>query len=210
MSNKFEAYYYGDEDEESIRVKARESEKAPKIMFARWGNMNPKRNKEKEKRFGLSNGTERSFHTSPEHVGIYAFIWPYIEPFLALWNDKIMKKTNKSDEYGDPISKPIPIKKFYHHGDIWCHFVEEAKKLGVGKEYKGSWVKVDTKDLPILLGKVMARDAKEIKKPSNWNSGKGYKDVVKDPYKTGRTGNIPRMSRDHLEVFIPEKVKESK
>lgn len=211
MPNKFEAYYYGDEDEEPIRVKQREnSDKGPKIMFARWGGMNPKRDKEKEKKFTHSDEEGNpiiGFHHAPEHRGIYAFIWPYVEPFLAAWNREMMIKAGKDEEGEEKLHFP-PIKKFQHHGDIWCHFVQEAQEMGVGKEYKRSWVKVDTKDLPKLLNKVMARDMKAIKKPSPW-AEKGYKDVVKDPYKIGRSG-IPTMSKDHLEVFIPGKVRETK
>lgn len=213
MNNKFEAYYYDDddEDEETVRVKARESEKAPKIMFARWGHMNPKRDKKKEKDFrGDRPKDYESMHKPPEHNGIYAFIWPYVEPFLAAWNKNIWRKTGENDEEGNPKYRFPPIKKFQHYGDIWCHFVGEAKKLGVGKEYKGAWVKVDTQDLPKLLDKVKAGDTKAIKSPSPWSSGKGYKDIVKDPYKRGSANGLPTMSKDHLEVFIPGKVKETK
>jgi len=215
MMKQFEAYYYGDDDEsEPIRVKQRDrAEKAPKIMFARWGGMNPKRDKEKEKKFHKPDDPifgpkdEPRFHDAPEHRGIYAYIWPYIEPFLAAWNKKMMIQTGK-DEFGDPEYKFPPIKKFQHYGDIWCHFVDEAKKFDVGKEYWGSWVKVDTKDLPMLLGKVIARDIKQIKQPNAWEP-KGYKDPVRDPYKIGRSG-ILTMNRDHLEVFIPGKVRETR
>lgn len=215
MQNNFEAYYYGDEDEEPIRVKQREkSEKAPKIMFARWGGMNPTRKKDLEKNAFKSeeNGNPIiSFHYPPEHRGIYAFIWPYIEPFLAAWNKEYRYKTGKKDEHGEDEERMKPIKKFQHHGDIWCHFVQEAKEQGVGKEYKKSWVKVDTKDLPMLLGKVMAKDIKQLKQPSWWTDNKGYKGIVKDPYKRGRVGGgLSKMEKDHLEVFIPGKVRETK
>ena len=210
MSNNFEAYYYSDEDDEPVRFKARESKKAPKIMFARWGGMNPKRDKDLEKKFTKSqdDGTPIvGFHKAPEHKGIYAFIWPYVEPFLAAWNKEYRQKTGKKDEYGEDEERFKPIKKFQHHGDIWCHFVKEAKELGVGKEYKNTWVKIDTKDLPKLLSKVMARDIGSLQ-GDKWMRDKP--DIVRqiaDPYKRGKGGF---MSKDHLEVFIPEKVRESK
>jgi len=210
MINQFEAYYYDDEDEEPIRVKAREkSEKAPKIMFARWGHMNPKQDKRKEKAFSKSEELGSpivGFHHAPEHRGIYAYIWPYIEPFLAAWNKEMMVKIG-TDEYGEPEYRFPPIKKFQHHGDIWCHFVQEAKEFGVGKEYKGSWVKVDTKDLPLLLNKVVSRDIKSLKGDKWLGQEKGKPRPIADPYKRGKGGFI---SRDHLEVFIPGKVKETK
>jgi len=207
----FEAYYFAgdDEDEPVVKIKARQKKSEPKIMFARWGNMNPKRDKKKEKSFRDDRPKDyESMHKPPEHKGIYAFIWPYVEPFLAGWNKDYRRKTGKKDEYGDDVERMIPIKKFQHHGDIWTHFVEEAKKTKVGKEYKGSWVKVDTKDLPMLLGKIMATDAKTLKKPGGFEP-EGIKHTISDPYKRGKANAIT-MSRDHLEVFIPGKVRESK
>lgn len=205
--NKFEAHYYtGDEDDSVVKVKARDKKSDPKIMFARWGHMNPKRDKKKEREFAGSENPLAGFHTPPEKKGIYAFIWPYVEPFLAAWNKDIMVKG--VDKSGNETMRFPPIKKFQHHGDIWTHFVEPAKKMGVGKEYKGSWVKVHTKDLPKLLKKVIAMDRKSLRTPSSWNK-EAYKSKVFDPYKIGRSEAIT-MSRDHLEVFIPGKVRESK
>ena len=207
--NNFEAYYYaGDEDEPPVRVKARKKKSEPKIMFARWGHMNPKRDKKKEKYFRNDRPKDyESMHKPPEHKGIYAFIWPYIEPFLASWNIDLYKDSGKKDEYGEPIFRLPPIKKFQHHGDIWTHFVKEARKNGVGKEYKGSWVKVDTKDLPMLLGKVVSRDAAQTKHADIM--GNPVKQTVSNPYKIGKSPTFT-MARDHLEVFIPGKVKEAK
>jgi len=204
MNKQFEAYYYDDEDEEVIKVKARDKKKAPKIMFARWGGMNPKRDKKKEKSFRADRekGYE-SFHKPPENKGIYAFIWPYVETFLAAWNKDYQVKTGKTDEYGE-VTKMAPIKKFQHHGTIWTHFVDEAKEQGVAQEVKGSWVKIDTKDLPEILAKIVSKDIKSLKKDT---FGSPSKETISDPYKRGKGGF---MSKDHLEVFIPGKVKETK
>jgi hypothetical protein len=173
-------------------------------MFARWGHMNPKRDKDKEKSFGKSGNPMSGFHQPPEKIGIYAYIWPYIEPFLTAWNKSIMVK-GKDKEGNDTLKFP-PIKKFQHHGDIWCHFIEEAKDLDVGKEYKGSWVKVDTKDLPMLLNKIYAKDIGTLQK-YNKNARGEMISNISDPYKRGKGGF---MSKDHLEVFIPGKVREAK
>lgn len=167
-----------------------------KTMFARWGDMN-------RHHYGVwfdkeGNKLEPTFHTPPVHRGIYAFIWPYIEPFLAAWNDKVFKETDKLDEYGYPKKKFIHIKKFTHIGEVWCHFVEEAQSLRLGKKYIGSWALVDAKDLSLLLKKIAHVDTKAL--------GKGLFGDVRNPYKKGQGGN---MSRDHLEVFI-ENVKENR
>jgi hypothetical protein len=206
-NNQFEAYYYNDdEDETVVKVKARDKVKEPKIMFARWGGMNPKRDKNKEKHFRSDRpkGYE-SFHKPPENTGIYAFIWPYITPFLAAWNKDLKRKTGTKDEYGNDREKMIPIKKFTHHGEIWTHMVDAAEKLGLAKEIKGSWVKVDSKDLPEILAKTMAQDIKSLKKDTFM--GTFSKETISNPYKRGKGGF---MSKDHLEVFIPNKVKETK
>lgn len=165
-------------------------------MFARFGHMNPKRDKDKEKKFS------KGFHTPPENKGIYAFIWPYIELFLIGWNDSLFKKTGNKDEYGFDILKPKNIKKFQHHGEIWTHFVDQARKTGVGLQYKDSWVKIHTSNLEFLLKKVISQDCKFLK-------NNGPKEKIKNPYKIGSCSTIT-MSKDHLEVFISNKVKESK
>jgi len=198
-----------DEPEEELGriIKGRkEKRKEPKIMFARWGSMNPKRRKDIEKDFNKDRPAGQiGFHTPPENKGIYAFIWPYVEPFLAAWQKDRMIKTGRKDEYGDEVIRFPPIKKFTHDGFIWTHLTEPAKTLRVGLEYKGSWVKVHTKDLPMLLRKSFAKDIKQLKKDP-WQAN--VKHDIKDPYKRGRSGGMT-MTRDHLEVFIP-KVKESK
>ena len=207
MNKVFEAHYYSDEEDEyPVRVKAREKKKTPKLMFARWGSMSPKRDKKKEKHFrGDSEKGYNSFHKPPENKGIYAFIWPYVEPFLAAWSDEYYKKTGTKDEFGDDNKKMIPIKKFQHHGKIWTHMTDSVESLGLSGEKKGNWVKVDTKDLPEILAKQMAIDNKSLKKDDFF--GGNSKETISDPYKRGKGG---MMSRDHLEVFIPGKVKESK
>lgn len=166
-------------------------------MFARFGHMNPKRDKTKEARF-----SKEGFHSAPENKGIYAFIWPYIELFLVAWNDAYQTKTGRKDEFDCEIIQFKNIKKFQHHGEVWCHFVDQARKFGVGLQYKNSWVKIHTINLPLLLQKTIAQDCKSLKQY-------GFKQKISDPYKRGKGYGLT-MTKDHLEVFIPNKVRESR
>ena len=156
------------------------------IKFIRFGNLSKTKFKmDIEAQFSY-------FHFPPKKKGIFAFIWPYIDDLLWAWqfpnlNSKEFKEKKKELR-----------KEFMYSGDIWCHFIEDAQKMGLGKEYKGPWVKVHTDDLKILLKKVKHQDIKQSMKYST-----NKKPVpINDPYK--KNPNV-RMSIDHLEVFI-EKV----
>lgn len=166
-----------------------------KFMFARFGSLSrhfyEMLDKEGNKKY--------TFHTPPVNRGIYAYIWPYIEPFLAAWNPEVYKLTDTPDGFGGFKKKLIPIKKFSHDGDLWCHFVDQARKLNVGKKYVGSWVLINTKDLYDVMKKVANEDIKLL------HVNNSYREI-KNPYKRGQGGN---MSRDHLEVFI-ENIRENK
>lgn len=174
------------------------------IMFARYGGLSPKRNKKKEQWFFKEDDPIR-FHTPPVKKGMYAFIWPYIDLFLVGWDKNKQRKRKKVilNGYGDPLpNKMEPIRKFEHHGELWCHFVDEALRFGVAKEVVNTWVKIDTDDLPILLKEVMKTDKKRLRRDPYLSN-----EVIKNPYKRGQNG---WMSKDHLEVFISGKIRESK
>jgi hypothetical protein len=161
-----------------------------KIKFVRFGGLSPRTHKRKN--------FESDFHRPPVKYGIFAFIYPYIEPFLAAW------------KY--PDGKLPKAKMFNHHGLVWTHMIEPARQLGVAIDVKDSWALIDTKDLPKVLTKQKSIDATEAKGMYASGMMTGKRDVekieqIKDPYKRGRGGFI---SMDHLEVFIPEKIKETR
>lgn len=154
-----------------------------KMVFARVGGLSAHKYKKKKKVTNPDeeeSGFVNTFHSPPVKKGVYAFIWPYIEPFLWAWSE-----TNQKEE------KINGIRKFTYEGDLWCHFTEF---VDVGHEFNGSWVKIHTSELPALLRKVNHADSKELAKDGIT--------LPTNAYKRGRGGY---MSRDHLEVFI-EKV----
>jgi hypothetical protein len=82
-----------------------------------------------------------TFHSAPARKGIYAFIWPYYEPFLALWSDRNVA------EY-----KNNGIRTFEYTGMVWTHYIDLAKSSNI----VGSWVKVHTSELETIVRKQKA------------------------------------------------------
>ena len=151
-----------------------------KLEYIRFGGLSPVNYK------GFYNTD--SFHSPPRKKGIYAFIYPYIEDFLWGWKIK-GKETFKSYHLNNR-------KKFTYNGDIWVHWIEEARKARVGIEFKNDWVKIHTDDINHLFNMVKQSDRKLINSDF---MGESSSTAIVDPYKRGLGGCV---SRDHLEVFI--------
>lgn len=154
-----------------------------KFIFARVGGLSPV----KQKGYDASMPT---FHCPPARKGIYAFMWPYIEPFLLGGDfpgqNRNACSTSRLDQW-----KRDGMRKFTHDGELWSHFYDTAKELHCGIEYKGSWVKVHVNDYGRIIKKVFHDDIKCVM---------GYGgEAPSDPYKWGQGGNI---CRDSLEIFI--------
>ena len=158
-----------------------------KVEFVRFGGLSPVNHKEFYK--------QDSFHSPPKKKGIYAFIFPYIEDFLWAW------KVKGNDEWKSNKKKyhKNNRRQFTHNGEIWCHFIDEARTLGCALDYKKEWVKVHTRDLKDLLKKIKQIDRIQLKDEYSI----GTHENIHDPYKRGLGGF---MSKDHLEIFI-ERVK---
>ena len=140
-----------------------------KIQFIRWGGLSSVRQEGYQ-------AISESFHTPPARRGIYAFVWPYIEPFL-LGGTKMIPQY-KQDEI-DNIwtnkcfsAKAIKPKKFSYSGDIWCHLNIPGNKV---LQHKNSWIKVTFETFKHYFFKETVRVKRQF------------------------------YSKDHLEVFI-EKV----
>jgi hypothetical protein len=190
-----------------MRLQTYINEARKKPTFVRFGGLS-KRN---QKKYGISTIVD-GFHKSPVNKGIYAFIHPYIEPFLFAWKHKMpdmpdMKDTDKWtkeqwDEYYVKDKKSFDKfyrenkKVFKYEGLIWTHFTDLPPKYI--KRRKGSWVEVHTSDWDTIMSKQKHLDMKEI----SYDDYMGSKGDIKDPYKRGLGGF---MGKDHLEVFI-EKV----
>lgn len=154
------------------------------IKFVRFGGLSPVNHKKFYK--------QDTYHSPPCKKGIYAFIYPYIEPFLFAW--KIKDCTN-SKSFSDYYRREKRI--FDYTGYIWTHWINEARKEGCIKDIKKEWCKIHTDNLSNLLKKVKHCDIKQLR------NGYTFESNIHDPYKRGLGGN---MSMDHLEVFI-ERVK---
>lgn len=154
-----------------------------KLEFVRFGGLSPVNHKQFYK--------QESFHSPPRKKGIYAFIFPYIEDFLWSW------KIKGDDEWKVNHNKyhRRNRRQFAYDGDIWCHFVKEAREQRCAIEYKKDWVKVHTDDLRKLLKIVKQSDRIQLNEDYNIGSHEN----IHDPYKRGLGGF---MSKDHLEVFV--------
>jgi hypothetical protein len=143
------------------------------MVFCRVGGLSPVNHKNKENKF--------TFHfPPPSKKGIYAFIWPYIDLFLVLWNDRNKKEFE--------INK---FRKFKYDGPIWCHF--ESDKIIISKR---EWFLTNTYDLKNILKKIFKEDRECLMKENFL--------FVRDPYKSGSCNGFT-ISRDHLEVYIDKK-----
>jgi hypothetical protein len=188
-----------------MRLKQYINEAKKKPTFVRFGGLS-KRN---QKKYGVMNSDD-GFHKAPVKKGIYAFIHPYIEPFLFAWKHKTLPYPSdwkdwehddiRAEEYHKERVKSF--KKFYknnkkvfkYEGWIWTHFINLSPKYIRRRE--GTWVEVHTSDWDEIMKKQKHLDMKEISYDEL-----GHRDM-KDPYKLGLGG---LGGRDHLEVFI-EKV----
>ena len=153
------------------------------ITFVRFGSLNIQK---------YDKQIADEFHKPPKKYGIFAFIWPYIEPFLYMW--KIPDRKEETTEDYRKRSKEwirTNFHKFEYSGYLWTHFTD----LNIPGERIGSWIKIHTDDLNDLLKKVKHEDIKQLQQNS--------KNPIIDPYKRGLGGF---MSKDHLEVFIENKI----
>jgi hypothetical protein len=168
-----------------------------KMTFARVGGLssvNYKPSREKGSRY----------HCPPARKGIYAFIWPYIDPFLYAWKiskiiekrgDKPLPEKEYEAEY-DRLYRAIGYRKFSYAGPLWTH---------IGPVTTGSWYHTDTDELPELIRKDHHRLIRSLTEDAhrnkwNWHINK----VTTDPLKSGRGLGIT-FTRDHMEVFIEKK-----
>jgi hypothetical protein len=201
-------------------------QKAKRLEFVTFGGLNLN----KQKGFGKHS----TFHSPPAVSGIYAFVWPLIEPFLLGGSEFVdPKKRGKGqrqrivyvrDKDGNVVSNKHPDyekvscqstwtlqkkkwsgdeenddaewwlyrnayrKKFTYSGNIWHHLeVPEWTVLDRKKE----WVKTDMETFIRALKAELHRC--KVQSQKSWNS--------KIP-----SNNLRFISKDHLEVFISDKI----
>lgn len=173
-----------------------------KPTFVRFGGLS----KVDQTKYGIS----QNFHKAPANKGVFAFIWPYIESFLFAWKMKTLTpppeaknwSTEQWKEYNKLERKQFNkfykdnMKKFTYEGWIWVHFIDISPKYIRRRE--GTWVEIHTSNFDEVLKKAKHKDMKSM-------AGDEYMGNldIRDPYKKGLGGF---MSRDHLEVFIEDKI----
>ncbi len=165
------------------------------MYFVRFGGLS----KVKYKNYYKSGNKNISFHTPPVKRGIFAFIWPYIEPFLWVW--KVNTNKCKTEEEINRKIKNANIllrRKFKYKGMLWTHFIE----TNVEGRRRGAWVEIHTSDIDDALKKQMQLDRKELSKIYKLVSCPSKNYSIINPYKRGSVPSGIPMSRDHLEVFI--------
>ena len=140
---------------------------------------------------GLSPVRQRRNPKAPEKRGIYAFIWPNIEPFLLGSTDpegivkgedeksqSIQKRPSRFDQFVEGVE---PLRKFRYEGLLWTRLNPGAKALDKRK----GWHLVDAGELSKLAKRQMARQMGDA-------LGQGH------PY------NYKRLyTGEHWEVFVP-------
>lgn len=98
---------------------------------------------------GLSSVVQKGNKTAPEKKGIYAFLWPNVELYLASnftgSGARAENTPSRMDQYLDGIKK---LRRFKYDGDLWMPNVYAPLIGGKVKRYSkdGNWVLVDSDD----------------------------------------------------------------
>ena len=142
------------------------------MKFIRWGGLSPVVQK------GY-NPEMPTFHCPPARKGLYAFPFPFIEPFLLSGDFD----NNHKEEKG---------RKFEYDGMIWHHL---TSALGTSQRTRGSWLLTTMKVYEIALRK----ELHNMRSTSYHRVG-----FVEhgDTQKNFQVSTTRGTSRDHLEVFI--------
>lgn len=191
------------------------------IKFIRYGGLS----RVKQKGFTTD---PQTMHKPPSRNGIYAFVWPYFEPFL-LNSPRLDKEfeyvkdgngniidTDHPDykkyveRYSSKINKQTgkttltkfrDPKIFEYYGPLWHHLSHFIDRKDVIKEH-GAWVKTGfdayVKALKKELHSTLRRDEFKEFRQENEPSLQFWQYRSKKP--------AQNFYRDHLEVFIDDKI----
>jgi hypothetical protein len=147
-----------------------------RLRFARVGGLSAVKYKPKAgSRFGVG-----GFHTPPVRNGIFAFTWPYIEPFLVGWKLREGEKMH--------------LRQFDYEGEIYAHI----KPKGLHRSPVGSWYLMETSDLRVALSEHRHQNRKTLQEQSAMyrpDGGAQAQPFLGDP--------LQFFTKDDLEVFIP-------
>lgn len=149
-------------------------------MFVRWGglSLSTKLPKHKKKMFGKG-----GFHSPPINRGFYAFPIKAVETFLA----------------GHRITLKHAHKVFKYEGLIWHHLGDHT--TGTILQRSGTWVLTEFSVWEKAYLKYSLND--RYGEDFFGNTDKRGAKSIQEIYRSGVSGFY---SKDHYEVFIPEKV----
>lgn len=167
------------------------------MEFVRLGGLSP------VKHLRINKAEEADFHyPPPTKKGIYAFIYPYIDPFLYSWKlsnilkNKYGKEIYDSPEYNklyNKLLRSIKFRRFNYEGYLWTHIGERFAVDKIGYFYK-----VHTNYLDGALKKYKKVCVKNLfSDHMNINTK-----IIKDPFKTGQFGFC---GKECLEIYIDGK-----
>ena len=98
---------------------------------------------------GLSSVMQKGNKTAPEKKGIYAFLWPNIQLYLASnftgSGARAEDTPSRMEQYQQGIKK---LRRFKYDGDLWITSTYASRLGGKIKRYSkdGNWVLVDSND----------------------------------------------------------------
>jgi hypothetical protein len=98
---------------------------------------------------GLSPIKQKGNDSAPAKYGFYAFIWPYVEPFLLGATNDNGIATQKDHLIGNTRyhqMKREGLRKFAHNGRVWTRF-------SMGRSSKNGWCLTDTEELSEFVSK---------------------------------------------------------
>jgi hypothetical protein len=150
-------------------------------LFVRWGGVNIINQKRGHGDWEGYKPEPETFHAPPAARGFYAFPLKAIEPFLA----------------GHRIGKDKQ-RKFTYNGDIWHHLIDYTKPEYI-LSIKGSWVLSPFEGWKKAYHKQSLNDRLP---PKDEFGGDFPINSINEP---GRSGISGYYSKDHYEVFIPNK-----
>ena len=167
-------------------------------------------------------------HTPPTRNGIYAFVWPYFEPFLLqsprldrefeyLRDGKgnLIDKNHpefqvNSDKYRHRVNKQTGIETLYdlrrpkifeYYGPLWHHLEQfvDPKDVLQRKEF---WVKTNFD----AYVKALKKELHSVLRTDGVESMRGEKEPSSPFWQYRSKRPAQNFYRDHLEVFIDDKI----
>lgn len=170
------------------------------LKLARYGGLSHK----KQKSYGRNN-----FHSPPEKVGLFTFLYPYIDWFLIggnFTNNNDLKiksfaegfNWETDDNFKNKHASLTDQAKYricYVDGYVWTHMLPKEKLYKYVLAKKGSWYKVHSSNIDKFIT-LEINTSQKFQKQKGW----GIKSNI-------QLNSMYGTSTDHLEIFVPKTTK---